>query len=224
MATFALVHGAWHGGWIWGALLDELEALGHRVLAPDLPCEEVGAGVAEYAAVVADVMDRVSDAVVVGHSLGGMTIPLVPARALVYLTAYVPQPGRSLSERGPEAFDPEFGASIVRDELDRSHWPDLDAAVRDLQYPPRAAALAARLRRQAPKPSREPSPISALPDVPCAYILCTRDRAIPPRYQRQMAREELHVEPIELDSGHAPMLSCPGELAETLHRLASRSE
>ena len=31
MATFSLVHGAWHGGWMWNRLRAELEARGHVV-------------------------------------------------------------------------------------------------------------------------------------------------------------------------------------------------
>jgi predicted alpha/beta hydrolase len=84
MATFSLVHGSQHGGWAWDLLRGELEERGHTVAAPDLPCEDVNAAIVEYAAVVpaADV--------VVGHSLGGLTIPLVPARVLVFLCAVVP--------------------------------------------------------------------------------------------------------------------------------------
>ena len=44
MTTFALVHGAWHGGWAWDTLAPELAARGHHVLAADLPCEDVDAG------------------------------------------------------------------------------------------------------------------------------------------------------------------------------------
>jgi len=50
------------------------------VLAPDLPCEDIAAGTAEYARVVTDGLAGREDAIVVGHSLGGMTIPLVRAR------------------------------------------------------------------------------------------------------------------------------------------------
>ena len=52
MASFSLVHGAWHGGWCWDAVRAELEARGHVVHTPDLPCEDVAAGVEEYAAAV----------------------------------------------------------------------------------------------------------------------------------------------------------------------------
>jgi pimeloyl-ACP methyl ester carboxylesterase len=221
MTTFALVHGAWHGSWAWDRLRPELESRGHRVLAPQLPCEDVDAGAKEYAQTIRLALGGEQDAVLVGHSLAGLSIPLVPARTLVFLAAYVPQPSRRLIDRHRDAFGPGFGASLVRDELDRSYWPDAEAAAHDFQYPPEAAALTRLLRRQAHKPSSEPSPLEALPDIPRAYIVCSSDCVIPPKFQRSLAREELGVEPIELDSGHSPMLTCPGELAEILDRLAS---
>src|ERR1700739_2845339 len=83
MATFSLVHGAWGGGWLWDSVRVELEAHGHVVHTPDLPCEDLAAGVAEYSAAVppADI--------VVGYSLGGLTIPHVEAEQHVFLTALV---------------------------------------------------------------------------------------------------------------------------------------
>lgn len=220
MTTFALVHGAWHGGWAWSAVEPELQARGHCVVAPDLPCEDVGAGAAVYAQVVREALRDDRDPIVVGHSLAGLTIPLVPARMHVYLCAYVPQPGRALVDRGPDAFGPGFADSLLRDELDRSYWPDPVAAAHDLQYPPEAADLALRLRAQAHKPSLEPSPLEALPSTRRAYIVASADYVIPPDWQRRTARLELGVEPIELDSGHSPMVSHPGELADVLDRLA----
>lgn len=221
--TFALVHGAWHGGWCWDGVRAELEARGHRVVAPDLPCEDVDAGVAEYAAVVRDALGGDSDAIVVGHSLGGMTIPLVPARRLVFLCAYVPEPRKALADRDADAWGPGFAESAVRDELGRSYWPDLEQAAHDLQYDvPREQALAAaaKLRRQAPRPSREQNPLAALPDVERTYVLTGDDYAIPPGFQRRMAREELGVEPLEVPGGHSPMLVQPAELAALLRSLA----
>ena len=37
MATFVLVHGAFHGAWCWFKLVPELEKRGQRVVAIDLP-------------------------------------------------------------------------------------------------------------------------------------------------------------------------------------------
>ena len=36
MATFVLVHGAWHGGWCWSGTLDLLREHGHVAIAPTL--------------------------------------------------------------------------------------------------------------------------------------------------------------------------------------------
>jgi pimeloyl-ACP methyl ester carboxylesterase len=220
-STFGLVHGAWHGGWVWSTVKTELEARGHHVVAPDLPSDDIEAGTLEYGRVVEQALCGHEDAILVGHSLGGLTIALLPARLHVYVAAYVPRPRLSLADLPPEAFGPGFGDSRVRDELERSYWPDPVTAARDLQYPPAAAQLARRLRHQARKPSAEVCPVATLPSVPSVYIVCGEDTAIPPSWQRKVAREELGVVPIELDSGHSPMLSVPGELAEILDRLAA---
>ena len=36
MATFVLVHGAWHGGWCWKKVIPILRDAGHDVYAPTL--------------------------------------------------------------------------------------------------------------------------------------------------------------------------------------------
>jgi pimeloyl-ACP methyl ester carboxylesterase len=207
MAAFSLVHGAWHGGWAWDRVRAELEERGHAVFAPDLPCDDVSAGAEEYAAAVppADV--------VVGHSLGGMTIPRVEARLYVFLTALVAGTGWQ------GVFAPGFGAARTRDELGRSLYPDTAAAAREFQYPRGCEELAARIRPQAPY---DPEPVA--PPGRVVYVVCTRDAVILPEWQRHLARDVLGVEPIELDSGHSPMLECPAALAELLDALAAEAE
>ena len=204
MASFSLVHGAWGGGWLWDSVRAELEARGHVVHAPDLPCEDLAAGVAEYAAAVpaADI--------VVGYSLGGLTIPHVEAEQHVFLTALV---AGAVGE-WEDVFVPGFGEARVRDELGRSYYPDLEAAVRELQIPPEQASLAVKLRRQAPydaPPAHVERP---------AYIVCAQDAVIRPEWQRRVARDVLGVEPLELAAGHSPMLERPRELAASLDALA----
>jgi pimeloyl-ACP methyl ester carboxylesterase len=201
MATFSLVHGAWHGGWCWDPLRAELEARGHAVQAPDLPCEDVAADVGDYAAAVpaADF--------VVGHSLGGFTIPYAEAQTHVFVTALIGDTGWT------DVFVPGFGDERVRDELGRSYYPDPAVAARELQYPSEHAHLASRLRRQAPF---EADRVAVERPV---YVVCARDAAIQPDWQRHLARDVLGVEPLELDSGHSPMLECPHELADLLDAL-----
>lgn len=202
MASFSLVHGAWHGGWAWDLVRAELEGRGHTVHTPDLPCEDVAADVEGYAAAVpaADV--------VVGHSLGGFTIPFVEARTHVFLTALLAGTGWD------GVFAPGFGKTRIRDELGRSYFPDPADAARELQYPAEQAHLAVRLRRQAPY---EAPPRSVEQPV---YIVCAEDAVIRPAWQRRLARDVLRVEPVELASGHSPMVSNPRELAALLDALA----
>jgi alpha/beta hydrolase family protein len=195
MATYSLVHGAWHGGWAWDLVRAELEERGHVVHAPDLPSETVDAGVEDYAAVVpaADV--------VVGHSMAGLVIPHVEASRYVFLCALI---GGVSTE---DAFVPGFGNGRSRDELDRSYYPDPADGARELQYPPQLAHLAAKLRRQSPVVGTSARPGRS------AYIVCTRDPSIRPEWQRRVG-----VNTVELDAGHSPMLECPAALADLLAR------
>ena len=81
MTTFALVHGAWHGSWCWEQLTPLLQQAGHDVVAMDLPSEDGTATFDTYADVVCAALDgRRDDVVLVGHSYGGNTVPLVATR------------------------------------------------------------------------------------------------------------------------------------------------
>jgi pimeloyl-ACP methyl ester carboxylesterase len=204
MATFSLVHGAWGRGLQWDLVRAELEARGHAVRTPDMPCEDLEAGVDEYVAAVPPCD------IVVGHSLGGMTIPYVDAATHVFLCALV----ASDEMQWEDVFVEGFAAGRERDELGRSYYPDPAVAAAEMQYPPQHAHLAELLRHQAPygtDPRRPEHPV---------YIVCSRDAVIRPDWQRHAARDVLGVEPIELDAGHMPMLDSPRELAEILDSLA----
>lgn len=227
MSTFALVHGAWHGGWCWERLTPELEARGHRVVAPDLPCEDPSATFATYADTVIEALDGAGDDVVlVGHSLAGNTIPLVadrrPVSRLVYLCALVPLPGLSLNEQARterDAFVPGYQAGLRADDQGRSSWIDAGVARETLfadcdERDVRAAF--ARLRPQAMTPYDVPCPLAALPEAPRAYVLCTEDRIVNPDWSRRVARERLDAEPVELPGSHSPFLARPAALAEAL--------
>ncbi len=234
MVTFGLVHGAWHGAWCWDLLAAELGALGHRAVAVDLPCEDWDAGLEDNAAVVAAALDGAgADTVLVGHSLGGITIPVVAARRpvarLVFLCALVPEPGRSLDETmrsGPKSFTREWATMprVIHPDGSASWEPDVAAQAFYHDCPEDLAGwAAARLRRQVWTTSREPCPLERWPDVDSSYVLCTGDKAMAPHWSRRMARERLGVEPIELPGGHSPMLSRPRHLAEVLSQLAGSS-
>lgn len=224
MTTFVLVHGAWHGAWCWEDLTPELDALGMEALAIDLPCSEVSAGVEIYAESVCAGIDRAQakDVVVVGHSLGGLTIPLVaehrPVSRLVFLCPVLPRPGEPLLFE--QASDPAAAPPIDRDERGRTRWVDKQAAGRLLygDCPAEVAERAfARLRPQAERPMTERSPVSTWPpSTPCSVVACRHDRVVLRAQAAEAARERLGVEPVELPGSHSPFFSRPALLAREL--------
>jgi pimeloyl-ACP methyl ester carboxylesterase len=58
MATYVLIHGAGSDSWYWHLVRPELRAMGHEVVAPDLPCDDDAAGLSEY---VDAVLDSIGD-------------------------------------------------------------------------------------------------------------------------------------------------------------------
>ncbi len=230
MATFGLVHGAWHGAWCWERLVPELEIRGHEAVAVELPAEDPDAGLERYAELVAAALADHDDIVLVGHSLAGYSIPLVPSRRavrhLVFLCAFVPQSGSSVTDlySRTDVFVPGFaGHTAVREGDGASYWPDLDAAARLLFHdasPEDARWAAQQLRPQVPRPRTDPFPLRTVPDVERTAILGRDERVIAPDWSRRIARAQLGVEPIELPGGHSPFLARPADLAAVLARLA----
>src|SRR4051794_26607968 len=214
MTTFALVHGAWHGGWCWERVAAELAGRGHDVIAPDLPCEDVSAGFEDYAdVVVAALHDAGDDVVVVGHSLAGLTIPHVatrrPVRRLVFLCALLPAVGRSFADQfglGEPMLDGGYAAGIERDAQARSAWAD-EALARRHFYADCAEADAhaafVRLRPQATDHYADVFTLDTPAAVPASYILCTEDRMVRPEWSRSAAAERLGVRPVELPGSHS---------------------
>ncbi len=111
MATYVLVHGAWHGAWCWRVVARNLRRAGHDVYAPSL----TGLGERKHLAGpdvdldthILDIvhlleMEDLEEVILVGHSYGGMVVTGTAdrvherIRALVYLDAFVPEDGRSL--------------------------------------------------------------------------------------------------------------------------------
>ena len=228
MSLFALVHGGAHGGWCWELLVPELEKRGHSAVAPDLPIEDDTAGALENANVVVDAISTgAGDVVVVGHSLGGLTIPLVaqlrPVRRLVFLAAMVPAPGMSNLEylaAEPEAVVFSGAENLAEGEIlseddqvvgwqraKAGFYHDVDDEV--------ARHAWERFRRQSFTVMTERTPLEVWPDVPSTYILMKEDRAVGQEWSRRRA-EEIGADLIEMEGSHSPFYSRPGELADVL--------
>jgi Alpha/beta hydrolase family len=162
---------------------------------------------------------------VVGHSLGGLTIPLVEARHRVYLCAFIPPWGRPTGELFAEgALVPGFpDHGVTRDRRGRSVWVDEAFALHSLYGDcERTVALQAyaRLRPQSPAPYAGDYPLADPPAGGATSIIGAADAAVSPEWSRRVARERLGSEAIEIAAGHSPMLSRPSDLANLLDDLA----
>jgi pimeloyl-ACP methyl ester carboxylesterase len=229
VATFALVHGAWHGPWSWERVTGPLGEHGHEVVVPDLPSEDTELGLGDYADTVDRALGDADDVVLVPHSLGGLVGPVVaarrPLRALLYVCALVPEPGLSFSDQlaASEGRVLLFEGGRELDDQGRSHWPDRDTTVSTM-YPdlsPEDARWAAeRLRRQAQKSQGETSPTPP-PGLRTESIVGANDRVLSPAWSRRVAKERLGIEPVEIPTGHFPMITHPELLADELSRLAA---
>jgi pimeloyl-ACP methyl ester carboxylesterase len=183
-----------------------------------------------YAQVVSEAIMNAGDVIVVGHSLGGLTIPLVaaayPVRRLVFLNAFIPIPGQPFSaqfgEEGIFPPSPEPTWPINRED-GLMEWPAervIPALYPDC--PPELAQWAAsRLRPQSRTPHSEVCPLQTWPDVASSYILSREDGAVGPAWSRRAARDRLGTTASELPGGHMSMVARPKELAEVLLKIAS---
>jgi len=227
MTTFGLVHGGWHGAWCWELLTPLLEHAGHVVVTMDLPCDDPSADLDAYADVVCQTLDGSGDDVIlVGHSLGGHTIPLVaarrPVRHLVYLCSVVPRIGSSLMDQvadDPDMSNPGFLPALGVDGHNRQIWTDLGLARKHLFADcddATADAAIERLRPQALHLMTLMYPLTEFPAVGCTYIVCTDDQMVPAAWSKRVARDRLGADLIELPGSHSPFLSRPQALADAL--------
>jgi len=208
VATYVLIHGAGSDSWYWHIVVPRLQALGHDVVAVDLPCDDDAAGLEEYAQTVIETVGERRDLILVAQSLAGFTAPIVcdrlPVTLLVLVAAMVPRPGESPGDwwantghQFPDQFDL---ATVFTHDLP----PEL------------AAASLEHVREQSGTPFEKPWPLDAWPDVPTRFLLCRDDRFFPGEFQRRVVLERLGIGPDEMDGGHLPALARPGELVARL--------
>jgi pimeloyl-ACP methyl ester carboxylesterase len=224
----------WHGAWCWELLAPLLEDRGHRGVTMDLPCDDGLAACDDYADVACDSLSGCGDEVMlVGHSLGGMTIPLVaarrPVRHLVYLCAVLPGVGSSLMEPvadDPAMLDPGYVPALSEpDERTRQVWADVELARRHLFADcadTTADAAVQRLRPQAQYPMLLPFPLTEMPRVSSTYIVCTEDRMVPCEWSKRVAPSRIGADLVDLPGSHSPSLSRPKALAEVLLGIVDR--
>jgi pimeloyl-ACP methyl ester carboxylesterase len=249
MSLFCLVHGACQGAWCWDLLIPHLEAQGHKTVAMDLPIEDPSASLSQYADAVLKALPETDDIVLVGHSMAGTVIPIVasqrPVRRLIYLAALIPHPGISTIDQFYDRLDSDTIQSLsyepaseskrqqFRDEPDMykpealGKNPSGDEAIamelffHDCQPDVARWAVSKMRLQQSMAYVFEPNPLQVFPNVECAYIVCSDERIINPKWSHYAARKRLGVNAIEIPGGHCPHLSRPEKLASVLNSAAN---
>lgn len=217
-----LLPGAGGDAWYWHLVVRCLRALGHDVVAPDLPGDDDAAGLGDYADVAAAAVGDRRGVTVVAQSMGAFTAPLLCDRIdvarLILVAPMIPAPGETGG--GWWESSGQLAAQRAQDLRD-GRDPDAPFDVRtvflhDVPEPIVEELFARGDRPQSGTPFREPWPLDAWPDVPTAVIAGRRDRLLPFDFLRALARERLGVEVAAVDSGHLPALARPDELVERI--------
>jgi len=222
MATYILVHGAWHGGWCWHRIVARLQRASHRVLAPDLLSlgrDRTPPGAVSLESwssqIAALAQSEAEPIVLVGHSRGGIVLSEVAERipehirALVYVTAFLLENSCSLHP-----------AMIVAD--DHQSASIRESAMRETFYGQCSdddVALAQSLLTPEPLATPVCTTAARFGSVPRVYVECTRDRAITHRAQRRMQATLPCRERITLEADHSPFFCCVEELTSVLLRI-----
>lgn len=211
MATILIIPGGGDSPSSWEPVCERLRELGHEPIAVDLPLSDAEAGWRDYARTVAAAASGRDDFVLVAHSLGGFTAPLVcdyaKVRKLVLVAAMIPTPGA-------------FAGNYWSDNGYHEAQADEEAFYHDLSPEARKRAKQAE-REQGDGVMNEPSPITRWPDVSTHYLLCRDDRVLPAAVSRRLVPQRLGIQPDEIDGGHCAYLARPREVADRLHQYAS---
>ncbi|MGQ2909923.1 MAG: alpha/beta hydrolase [Aliihoeflea sp.] len=198
MATYVLVHGAWHHGDLMREVGDQIAAEGHVVHTPtvagnrpgDRPDTCLDEAIASIVRYLND--EALSDVILVGHSYAGMIITGVADRVdagvirrLVYWNAFVPEDGEALNDLVPDYFTAMFDDMASSDGTVMMPFPIWrEALTNDMTY---EASLDA-YEKLVPQPYRTftdkislTRPPAAF-DIPKSYLNFTDDTGMPPSH------------------------------------------
>jgi pimeloyl-ACP methyl ester carboxylesterase len=237
MATFVLIHGAWHGGWCFDELRPFLEAQGHKMIGPDLPGmgssgDQLGnVTLSQWGHFIAEICRSAPAPVILcGHSRGGIVISEAAERApgsvaaLVYICAMLIPSGMSRADmRTSGQKNPDFDAIRINVANGSVINPKGAAAVFAHRSPSALAAAAVeRLVAEPEAPSNTPLQLTdeRYGSVARHYIECVDDRAINIIDQRRMQAMQPCASVVTLDTDHSPFLSVPAQLADALIHIA----
>ncbi|KAI5868497.1 alpha/beta-hydrolase [Durotheca rogersii] len=240
-----LIHGAFFSPVHYRSLIEPLRAQGYPVVAPPLPSTGLDDSVAGKTYVddvkrlleaASPFLDEGREAVVVGHSQGGIAASALTEgqtvqdrkarglqggiRAVVYLTALaIPKKGDSLhgllGGTPPPIYKAEGPFYVLTDQV-------FSPSTGDHGVPQDAQAALLRTLVHQSKASIEAPVQFAAPDVtvPKTYIVCTQDPSLPAALQESMA-EAAGCQVVRVESGHFPFLESDATAREVVDAIVN---
>jgi pimeloyl-ACP methyl ester carboxylesterase len=236
MATYVLVHGAWHTGAELEPTAAPIRAAGHDVHTPTIASNRPGdaktVGLAEAIKSIVDYLTQknLGDVVLVGHSYGGMVITGVADRAadrvgrVVYLDAANPEDGQSLADLAGDHINWTRQFGKVVDGVELVLWPETtDVGMwYGVTDPDDVAWMNGRLTPHPWKCFEQPLRLANEPAVrriPFTNINASWSFKVRPPESARRASEGDRV--WEIDTGHDLMITEPEAVAEMLLRVAA---
>lgn len=226
MTEFVLVPGAWLGSWAWDDVVPELRAAGHGVhpltLSGLADKKNVAADLRTH---VQDVVDEVEDkdlrdVVLVAHSYSGIPTAVAAQRIgdrlshVVFVDSKIPVHGESFVSAWPES-----RAFIEGSMVENAGFVAPMAAADYVGHGLTDDQIARLVAGSTPHPGAtltQPATLSRpLTDLPTTYIKCLLENPKPSDDVLDLLTGETW-RLVEMDTGHWPMFSQPGELARTL--------
>jgi pimeloyl-ACP methyl ester carboxylesterase len=213
--NIVLVHGGWADGSGWSKQIPILREAGHKVIAVQLPTHSLADDVETVKRAISHIG---GPTILVGHSYGGEVITNAGynnpnVTALVYIAAFAPDEGQSLSTFvDPSKFPKELflldngGFIYLNPTLFRENFAqDVDPAEADLM------SVVEKPFHQSIFVEKSGPP--AWKQLPTWYQISESDRMIPPDVQHKFA-EQMNATTLSLNTSHASYVSFPNEIAD----------
>ena len=218
--SFVLIPGAGGMAWYWHRVAPLLEQARQEPIAVELPGDDASASLSYYADSVVRAIGKRTNVILVAHSLGGFTAPLVCARAavrmLVFVNAMIPNPGETAG-----AWWDNTGAVPARLAAARrgGYSADFDLQTYFLHDVPEIVWRdGPRPREQTEAIFQHPCLFQRWPQVSIKVIASGSDRFFPLDFQRRVARDRRDKDVEVVPGGHLVALSHPHELVDRLLR------
>ena len=235
---FVLVHGGWHTGAGWDAVIGALRSAGHDATAPTLAGH--GHGVAkrdithaDSTASVVDLFEQegITDAILVGHSYGGSIIQKAAEqiahriRRLVFYNAFVLEDGQCLLDENPPHYR-ELAQALAAESIDNSFSLPFeicrDAFFNSVDLATARALWETHFSPQPLRPFQDKLDLKRFYELtlPRSYLNCTEDVALPPGpkygWHPRMSNRLGLYRLVQMPGDHEALVTDPNLLAQKL--------